>query len=139
MAVIKPIENGRITSKYGQRILNGKPEFHQGIDIVGPKGCETKTPYKIRVDWIGESPSYGFRMWAEVLEGPHKGQFQIMAHHASLKSHEKGDILEAGTVIGIQGSTGYSFGDHLHLGYHSSVGRGTKSFEPKEVQSLYLD
>ena len=139
MAAIKPIENGRISSKYGQRILNGKPQFHDGIDIVGAIGCVTRTPYKIRVDVIGESPSYGFRGWGEVIEGELKGTFQIMGHHASLKTHQVGDILEAGTVIGIQGSTGYSFGDHLHIGYHKSVGRGSKSFEPKELQSLYLD
>lgn len=35
--LLSPIRNARITSRYGNRTLNGKPNFHYGIDFAPPK------------------------------------------------------------------------------------------------------
>ena len=110
---IRPIENGRISSSFGnQRILNGVPKRpHNGIDIAVPEGTEIKAMTSGVVKITGDFF--------------YNGKFVLIDHGAGLSSiylHmskidvEKGEYVVAGDKIGEVGSTGRSTGNHLHWG-----------------------
>ncbi|GAH30289.1 unnamed protein product, partial [marine sediment metagenome] len=50
---------GRITSPYGVRVLNGRKEFHAGIDIGGPTGTNIVAAESGRVSYAGYMRGFG--------------------------------------------------------------------------------
>ena len=117
--MILPIKNGniQITSKYGYRILNGKSEFHSGLDIVGKHSDEVV------------SVSDGYVLWSQMVTDKSNPTWQwgnyvavtgvdgntVYYCHLAERRVKVGDRVRAGDVIGIMGSTGYSTGKHLHF------------------------
>lgn len=136
---IKPVKDGYITSKYGDRILNGKKEFHPGIDI----GSKEEFPiiysaFKSKVSVCGWSDTFGWRVWTKILEGPHAGLSTVYAHMHKIDPNIKiGLELEEGSIIGIMGNTGHSFGKHLHFEIRPEPTKPGNSVDPIEVSSLY--
>lgn len=103
---------GAITSQYGtRRAYNGGvlSTFHSGTDFGGAPGSPVL------------APAAGVVVLAEAL--PVRGNATIIDHgwgvvtgywHQSEISVQVGDIVSAGQVIGVVGSTGRSTGPHLH-------------------------
>lgn len=134
-----PVIDGYITSKYGDRILNEKKEFHPGIDI----GSAEEFPivysvFKSKVSVVGVSSTFGNRVWCTILEGPHKGLSVVYAHlHSIDKKIKVGLEIEPGEIIGIMGNTGHSFGKHLHFEIRPEPSKPGNSVNPIEVSKLY--
>lgn len=122
---ITPVENFiTVTSKYryrapvynsqGVQISGGKK--HTGIDICGSIGSNVLCVKYGEVTWAGWQKGYG-----NCVEVRHIGDdgniFYTFYAHMRDNSIcvEQGQIVEEGQVIGIQGSTGNSTGDHLHF------------------------
>jgi len=104
-----PTESHRISSKFGYRILWGKLEFHNGIDIpvwYGTKVCATKDGVVKKAGW---QSGYGW-----VVELEHDMGFVTIYGHNSRLLVRKGDKVKAGEVIALSGNSGRSTGPHLH-------------------------
>lgn len=136
----QPVDVVRITSGFGMRTRNGKPDQHYGID------------YGAKVAGVAGDPVY------DVADGVVKvakndpegyGNYIMIEHKAlgitTLYAHlqtmcvKPGDVVTAGTVIGTMGSTGRSSGAHLHLEIRLvlySSGRVFDKYTNKEGKSV---
>lgn len=100
-----------ISSGFGPRILNGEEDVHSGIDIPAPAG----TPIYAAAPGIVSTAahwSYGICVKISV-----DGQTTNVYGHMSARAAEITDGVQvtAGQLIGYVGSTGNSYGNHLHF------------------------
>lgn len=109
-----------ITSAYGNRTVNGKKEFHNGVDIVKEgyqldyivahsegKVVETK-------DGLGNmkgSDSYGNYVKIE----HENGYYTFYAHLKKGLSVKNGQEVKKGQTLGYMGDSGNAYGGHLHF------------------------
>lgn len=116
-----PYESGKVelTSKFGLRTLNGKPNNHKGIDLVGRT---TKTVVAPCDGVIGQSAIFdkatdktGTWEWGNYVRIDTEDGLKIYMCHLAERKVKSGDKVKAGDVIGVEGNTGYSFGSHLHF------------------------
>ena len=122
---ITPVENFvTVTSKYGYRdpvynsqgvqISGGKK--HTGIDLCGSIGSNILCVKHGEVTWAGWKNGYGNCVEVRHIGDDNNVFYSFYAHMRDNSiCIEQGQILEEGQVIGIQGSTGNSTGDHLHF------------------------
>lgn len=107
--------HGRISSKYGYRTnpISGVYGLHTGIDIAADEGNPIVAAYNgvIKDTGVGEK----------------RGKYVLMLHadgsetlycHCSQVTVEEGEVIRAGEVIALVGSTGWSTGPHLHFEIH---------------------
>ena len=116
-----PYESGKVelTSKFGLRTLNGKPNNHKGIDLVGRT---TKTVVAPCDGVVGQSTIFdkatdktGTWEWGNYVRIDTEDGLKIYLCHLAERKVKAGDKVKTGDVIGIEGNTGYSFGSHLHF------------------------
>ncbi len=103
---------GRISSNFGLRIdpFEGRLKQHNGIDIAIEEGTEIKASASGKVGFSGEAKGYG-----KVVIIEHEGGYSTLYGHNSLNFVKKGDLVEAGQVIALSGSSGRATGPHLHF------------------------
>ena len=107
----------RLTSPYGNRVLNGASQFHGGVDLVGEGGttvcsvCDGKVVSSTMItDKSNRTWEWGNYICIEDSEGT-----RMYYCHLNSRSVKVGDKVKKGQAIGVQGNTGYSFGSHLHF------------------------
>jgi murein DD-endopeptidase MepM/ murein hydrolase activator NlpD len=106
-----PVE-GIFTTQFGSgRSTNGGPvgNFHSGTDIAAGLGTAITAPAAGRVAWVGAMPIRGNTVILDHGAGVLTGY-----HHLDETRVAVGQLVEAGVVIGLMGSTGLSTGPHLH-------------------------
>lgn len=116
-----PYQKGvcRVSSPYGKRMLNGKEEWHSGLDLVGLDGDRVLVAPcdgVIKTSTIIPQSS-GDRTWEwgnYVRIDSNDGYTVFMCHMAERRV-KAGQAVLAGDIVGIQGNTGYSFGEHCHF------------------------
>jgi murein DD-endopeptidase MepM/ murein hydrolase activator NlpD len=99
-----------VTNEFGETHL---PYYlhHSGIDIASKKG-DPITPFMPgKVTYAGEI-FWGFGKHVIV---DHGDNITSVYGHLSKISTKKGDDVKPGDVIGLEGSTGWSTGTHLHF------------------------
>jgi len=101
---------GRVTSSYGIRVLNGRKEFHSGIDIGSPTGTNIVAAESGRVSYTGYMRGYG-----NVIILSHDGGYSTVYGHNSVNLVKKGQYVKKGGTIGKVGRTGNATGPHLHF------------------------
>ena len=105
--------NGVITLEFGESDLPYQP-FHTGIDIANPngRGGDPITPFmKGKVIDTGEL-SWGYGKHITIDNG---NNITSIYAHLSKVNVKKDDEVKPGDVIGLEGSTGWSTGPHLHF------------------------
>ena len=114
-----PVSKVRITSRFGVRNdpFDHTPKKHKGIDFAGKIGTELFTVIPGRVVSAGERVGYG-----KTVEVEHGLGFSTLYAHLSKINVSRGDWVQAGTVVGLAGSSGRSTGPHLHyeIRYHGT-------------------
>ncbi|MDD2839574.1 MAG: M23 family metallopeptidase [Rickettsiales bacterium] len=111
MPFAEPIQSLYVSSKYGKRLdpfLKTTREHH-GIDLVGPYIAKITAPADGKVVFIGIKGGYGKTL---VLE--HEYGMKTLYGHLNSYNVQVGDEVKRGDVIGFQGNTGRSTGQHLH-------------------------
>ncbi len=118
-----PIEKGRITSHYGLRVspVSGNTNFHSGIDIAAPAGTPVFAAGKGTVAANGYNEVFG-----KYIIIKHPGLYHTLYGHLKESFVILNNQINAGTIIGEVGSTGYSTGPHLHF----EVRSGDKAEDP---------
>ncbi|MCK5768184.1 MAG: LysM peptidoglycan-binding domain-containing protein [Candidatus Atribacteria bacterium] len=101
---------GRVTSLYGQRILNGRTEFHTGIDIGSPTGTKIVAAESGKVSYAGYMRGYG-----NIVIISHNGGYSTVYAHNSVNLVKKGQSVKKGSAVGKVGRTGNATGPHLHF------------------------
>jgi len=106
-----------VTSPFGQRVLNGKPDDHKGIDVVGitDKHVCAVAAGRVVTSKIVTDKSNRTWEWGNFVcvDGDDGRRYYYC--HLSKRLVSVGRRVEAGEHIGIEGNTGYSFGRHCHF------------------------
>lgn len=132
--ICMPLNYMQMTSKYGYRMhpIKRCRRFHDGIDLAsGNTLTFSMLPGRVLTVRHGNT-GYGNYI---VLD---HGQLRCLYGHLSKTLVVEGDIVDAGTAIGITGHTGMASGDHLHLRLEKWNGRQWVSVDPK-VFTDYLE
>ncbi len=103
--------SGRITSKFGTRFgPSGRWERHTGWDIATALGSPVTVTAPGVVETAGwTSIGFGFHIIVN-----HGNGLKTLYGHLSKILVRAGQVVSAGDLIGLVGSTGYSSGPHLH-------------------------
>jgi murein DD-endopeptidase MepM/ murein hydrolase activator NlpD len=106
-----PTKKLKVNSKYGFRNdpFSSKKKFHAGVDIAASKQ-EVCSIMPGTIKEIGFDKK-GLGNYVKVSFS----DFLITYAHLKTSIGSEGDVIKAGDVIGISGSTGRSTGDHLHI------------------------
>ena len=99
-----------MTSPYGLRFMGLRPDIHRGVDLDVPEGTSVRAMKDGRVRFAGVMDGYGNVVWLE--HG--KNLLTIYAHLSQIRTNQ-GDMVDAGTVIGLSGASGDATGPHLHF------------------------
>lgn len=97
---------GRLTSGYGWR--NNRP--HYGVDIKLNTGDSVLSVFDGMVRIAKYSSSYG-----NVIVVRHDNGLETLYAHLSKRLVKEGDEISVGSLLGLGGNTGRSFGSHLHF------------------------
>ncbi|WP_374720596.1 peptidoglycan DD-metalloendopeptidase family protein [Peribacillus tepidiphilus] len=101
-----PAVGGYVSSKMGYRW--GK--MHKGIDIARPSNRTIKAADHGIVTFAGYDGGYGNK----IVINHQNGMETVYAHLSSINV-QVGQTVQAGSEIGVMGSTGHSTGVHLHF------------------------
>jgi len=103
---------GRINSVYGYRDhpIDGRYQFHGGVDIGGQRGDSIRAFADGTVDYVGEDNSYGL-----YLQLDHGNGVKSFYAHCDSICVKKGQTIAKGEKIGEVGSSGSATGPHLHF------------------------
>jgi murein DD-endopeptidase MepM/ murein hydrolase activator NlpD len=96
-------------------------ERHTGLDLAVPVGSDVRASGGGRVKQTGTDSAYG-----EFVLLQHPGGYETMYGHLSRVVVQQGEMVRAGQVIGLSGSTGRSTAPHLHF----EIRRGGQSVDP---------
>lgn len=105
-----PTESNKVTSIYGEARKGNR--IHQGVDIKNNKGLKLFAPLDCEVITNSFSQSYGNQI--ELYNQKEKLKFKF-AHLAERSNLKVGEQVTKGSIVGIMGNTGRSYGVHLHL------------------------
>ena len=112
LTLVLPVGNAAITSPFGPRInpITNAVEFHPGVDFAAADLSPIHAALGGRVIWAGPLGGYGNATLidaGDLVTDLYGHQAQIMV--------QPGDVVTAGQVIGLEGSTGESTGPHVHF------------------------
>jgi len=110
---VRPCSYTSITSPFGQRVspTTGASTYHQGVDL------DTGTGWNVVAARAGIVTIAGWGNAAgNYVQIDHGDGFRSIYMHLSSISVRSGQIVSAGQLIGLTGSTGVTTGDHLHFG-----------------------
>ena len=107
-----PLRTYRISSAFGMRPnpFNGKPQYHNGVDLAAPIGTEVYPAREGRVTEMGNDPVFG-----NYIVVAHDDNWASLYGHLSAFSTQLHSYVTTNTIIGRVGSTGQSTGPHLHF------------------------
>jgi len=118
-----PVPGAYITQPFGPSELPGEPamfgyaHFHTGIDLGASLGTPIRAaePGQVlqaagQTDSLGMLVGYGNLVRIQA----NSGRVDYYGHMTAF-AVQRGDVVQAGQVIGFVGSTGYSTGPHLHF------------------------
>lgn len=121
-----PEQAFEISQGYGPTDLDGEPpyagydHFHMGIDLAAPEGTPVLAPADGVVVLTGAEGSLGrYFGYGNHVVVAHGGQVDTIYGHLDQVLVKAGDSVLRGQQIGLEGSTGYSTGPHLHFEVHA--------------------
>lgn len=106
-----PIKHAEEQSKFGNRIdpFTRRLAFHSGHDLSGPSGSRIYATAPGKVTSAGRNGAYG-----NMVDVEHGFNISTRYAHMSQVLVSVGQTVKKGDVLGVQGSTGRSTGEHLH-------------------------
>lgn len=90
--------------------------FHSGIDLVGDVGSHTLCVKEGQVTWAGWQNGYGNCVEVKHIDENGETFYTFYAHMRNDSIVvSQGQQVSEGQILGTQGSTGNSTGDHVHF------------------------
>ena len=97
-------------------LLVGNQSFHTGSDLVGSTGSDIFNVQSGEVTWAGWQRGYGNCVEVKHIGDDGKIFYTFYAHmRDNSLCVQKGQNIVEGQIVGVQGTTGNSTGDHLHF------------------------
>lgn len=137
------MRGARVTSKYGERVLQNVRSYHYGIDIVGSDD-DLLSLYDGEVVFLTNDDGTGCKT---IVTKHHIGEKVLLVQYSHCDSFEckVGDKVVKGQKVATMGNTGNSTGKHLHCGMYyvtdsykwNYKDRYNYVFDPNEVLKLY--
>lgn len=118
-----PPVKGPITSSFGRR----KWRYHYGMDIDLKTGDTVRVAFNGKVRISTYSKTYG-----HVVVVRHDNGLETIYAHLSKRLVKIDSIINTGTVIGLGGNTGHSYGSHLHF----EVRYFDEALDPRDIISF---
>ena len=114
----------KVTSKFGTRVLNGKPDDHRGIDVVGitDKYVCAVVSGRVAASTIITDKSDRTWEWGNYVRVDGDDGKRYYYCHLSKRLVTVGRRVKAGDYLGIEGNTGYSFGNLCHFEVRDRAG-----------------
>jgi len=115
--LVWPAHGVKITQPFGpssypfEPPFGGYPHFHTGIDLAGPLG----SPLVAAADGVVAAATVSTVGYGNHIIIAHAGGMFTLYGHLETMLVKVGDIVRAGQVIGLLGSTGNSTGPHCHF------------------------
>ena len=106
-----------LTSPFGNRIMNGRTEFHNGSDYGTNR--QNWPQYTLENGTVLSAGRDGTGANFAWVRYPRIG-LDLLHYHLDIVKVKTGQSVTEKTVIGNTGTTGYSTGIHLHLGLRRS-------------------
>jgi murein DD-endopeptidase MepM/ murein hydrolase activator NlpD len=112
-----PMVTFTITQPFGPTNVALEPpfgpyrHFHTGIDIAAPLG----TPVMAAADGLVVAVGHGTTGYGNFVVVAHGGGVETLYGHLLQTNVKVGDRVVRGEVIGLEGSTGFSTGPHVHF------------------------
>lgn len=128
-----PVENFiQVTSKFGLRNAYGVVHSnHTGIDLCGSLGSRIIAVKDGEVTHSGKQGGYGNCIEIKHTDEQGNNFYTFYAHMRDNSLQvKKGQQVVIGQVIGTQGSTGNSTGDHLHFEIRTNSGSNKYAVDP---------
>lgn len=118
-----PMKRYWVSSGYGHRVdpIKKRKAMHAGIDLVGHYQSKVYSSAPGVVKHAGNYGAYG-----RFIELDHGSGITTRYAHLSKIFVKKGDKIDRGFVIGLQGNSGRSTGTHLHY----EVRYNNKAYDP---------
>lgn len=120
------IYNGKfkVTSPFGPRTLNGQPDDHRGIDVVGitDKYVCAVAAGVVAASTIITDKSDRTWEWGNYVRVDGDDGKRYYYCHLSKRLVTVGRRVKIGDYLGIEGNTGYSFGTHCHFEVRDRAG-----------------
>jgi murein DD-endopeptidase MepM/ murein hydrolase activator NlpD len=135
-----PLRNAWITSRFAPRdfggfvVIDGR-EYHDGLDLATRCGDKVRAAHDGTVLYAGRNFDVFLGYWGEaeriyarvqqqgnvnslpiVVVVDDGNGYRSLYVHLNKAIAEAGNVVKAGEVIGLEGSTGFSTGCHLHYG-----------------------
>lgn len=108
----QPLVSYQPSDQYGYRWLNGRRVMHHGKDYAARSGEPIYPIREGRVVRSGWHSTFG-----NIVVIQHDDGYESLYAHMHIPSHLKvNHLVNEETRLGGVGNTGYSFGNHLHLG-----------------------
>ncbi|GIW52899.1 MAG: hypothetical protein KatS3mg081_2254 [Gemmatimonadales bacterium] len=123
LPVYWPLEEQGIVTR-GPIGSGTEAEAHPGLDIAVRAGTPIRAAGGGVVAEAGVDPDYGRYVLINHPDG-----YQSMYGHASRVLVRAGDVVQAGEVIGLSGSTGRSTAPHLHF----EIRRNGQQIDPRSL------
>jgi len=125
-SIVFPLISPRLTSSFGSRVhpIKKVKKHHSGVDLAAPEKSHVRAVMAGRVVFAGNIPGYG-----NVVSILHEGERLSLYGHLREIHVQVGDVLEAGKIIGLVGSTGSATGPHLHFEWRENG----KSLDPMTI------
>lgn len=127
--------SNRISSAYGSRTVNGKSEFHRGLDIVGvdDKTVQAVVGGTVESSTIITNHNDLTWQWGNYVKVHGDDGLYWFYCHMDSRAVKVGQRVERGDKLGVMGNTGYSFGAHTHLEVRN---KSCSSLDPCEMLGL---
>lgn len=123
--MVSPVKKPIVTSRYGWRVLNGKNQFHGGVDFISASGDQSVVAMEDGVVIMDYDSYQDSRRWTYppdsggnmvILKTKIGGSYFFIRYlHLSRNSVSKNQKIKKGQKIGDYADVGYSFGAHLHI------------------------
>ncbi|MEQ1564223.1 MAG: peptidoglycan DD-metalloendopeptidase family protein [Myxococcota bacterium] len=115
---VEPIPEAEMSSPFGKyrSYSDGKKSHHLGLDLSEPPGTPVGAAAAGLVLVAHEQAIFG-----NVVVVNHGHHVATSYNHLQEISVKEGDRVDAGTIVGLLGSTGQSTGPHLHWGLEVDV------------------
>ncbi|MDD4534971.1 MAG: M23 family metallopeptidase [Prevotella sp.] len=110
LSVAYPLKHIQVTSPFGYRRdpFTGKKRMHNGLDLHARSD-------KVFAMLYGIVHKVGYDKRSGIFVILRHGDITVSYCHLSKVAVRKGDVVSAGTVVGVTGNTGRSTGEHLHI------------------------
>ena len=112
-----PIGGAVLTQPFGPTDFWFEPplgkyaHFHYGVDLAAPEG----TPVVAAADGIVVAVGHTAGGYGNYVVLAHGGGLETLYGHLEMSTVVEGQFVHTGSLIGTEGSTGFSTGPHLHF------------------------